>query len=54
MNRRNMVMATTVANKSLRQDISALRNNLRQLIGISKRNVEIQQRMDELGDVVLQ
>ncbi len=54
MNRRNMVMATTVANKSLRQDISALRDNLRQLIRISKRNVEIQQKMDELGDVVLQ
>ncbi|MBI3581740.1 MAG: DUF484 family protein [Nitrospinae bacterium] len=54
MNRRNMVMATTVANKSLRQDISALRDNLRQLIRVSKRNVEIQQKMDELGDVVLQ
>ncbi len=54
MNRRNMVMATTVANKGLRRDLSALRNNLNQLITISKRNVEIQQKMDELGDLVLQ
>jgi uncharacterized protein YigA (DUF484 family) len=49
-----MVMATSVANRGLRQDLSALRNNLKQLIGISKRNVEIQQKMDELGDIVLQ
>ena len=54
MNRRNLVMATTVANKTLRRDLSALRNNLTHLISLSRRNVEIQQKMDELGDLVLQ
>lgn len=54
MNRQNMVLAGRAVNDGLRQDLSAMRNNLRQLIQISKRNVEIQQRMDELGDIVLQ
>lgn len=54
MNRRTTVLATSAANRGLRQDLSALRDNLKQLINISKRNVEIQQKMDELGDIVLQ
>jgi uncharacterized protein YigA (DUF484 family) len=54
MDRQNIVLASRVVNKGLRQDVSTLRNNLKQLINVSKRNVEIQQKMDELGDVVLQ
>jgi uncharacterized protein YigA (DUF484 family) len=54
MNRNNMVLAGRAVNDGLRQDLASMRNNLKQLIQISKRNVEIQQKMDELGDLVLQ
>ncbi|MBI5177810.1 MAG: DUF484 family protein [Nitrospinae bacterium] len=54
MNKRNLVLASKISNTTLRRDVMVLRNNLKQLITTSKRNAEIQQKIDEMGDLVLQ
>lgn len=54
MNRSNTFRARTIANTSLRQDNWVLRKNLKHLIQTTKRNMDIQNRIDELGEIILQ
>ena len=54
MDKRNLVLATKISNTGLRRDMMVLRTNLKQLINASKRNAEIQQKIDDMGDIVLQ
>lgn len=54
MNRSNAFRARKIANTSLRQDNWVLRKNLKHLIQTTKRNMDIQNRIDELGEIILQ
>ncbi len=54
MDKRNLVLASKISNTGLRRDMMVLRNNFKQLINASKRNAEIQQKIDDVGDIVLQ
>lgn len=54
MNRSNAFRARKISNTSLRQDNWVLRKNLKHLIQTTKRNIDIQNRIDELGDTILQ
>lgn len=47
------MMASKISNSGLRSDIMILRNNLKQLVQTSKRNTEIQQKIDEVGDAAV-
>ena len=54
MNRSNAFRARKISNTSLRQDNWVLRKNLKHLIQTTKRNMDIQNRIDELGETILQ
>ena len=53
MDRKTLMMASKISNSGLRRDIMVLRNNLKQLVQASKRNAEIQQKIDEIGEVAV-
>ncbi len=53
MDRKTLMMASKISNSGLRSDIMILRNNLKQLVQTSKRNTEIQQKIDEVGEAAV-
>lgn len=53
MNKRNLALAQKITNTQLRQDNHSLRRSLRQFVRVVKRNLDIQQKMDEIGHLIL-
>ncbi len=53
MDRKTLMMASKISNSGLRSDIMILRNNLKQLVQTSKRNTEIQHKIDEVGEAAV-
>lgn len=53
MDKKTLMMASKISNSGLRRDIMVLRNNLKNLVQASKRNTDIQQKIDEISDVVV-
>jgi len=54
MNEKNVLLLHKVTRNKLRQDNMALKKNLCQLVQITKRNLEIQQKMNEIGKLLLE
>jgi uncharacterized protein YigA (DUF484 family) len=54
MNRQNAMQARKISNSLLRQDNWVLRKNLKHLIRTTKRNIDIQNRIDDLGEMIVQ
>lgn len=54
MNRQNAMRARKISNSLLRQDNRVLRKNLKHLIRTTKRNIDIQNRIDDLGEMIVQ
>ncbi len=53
MDKKTLMMASKISNSGLRRDIMVLRSNLKQLVQASKRNAEIQQRIDDIGELAV-
>jgi len=54
MNEKNVLLLQKITRNKLRQDNMALKKNLCQLVQITKRNLEIQQKMNEVGKLLLE
>ncbi len=54
MNEKNVLLLQKITRNRLRQDNMALKKNLCQLVQITKRNLEIQQKMNEVGKLLLE
>ena len=53
MNGNNAMNARKISNTALRQDNWILRKNLKHIIRTTKRNIDIQTRIDELGELIV-
>ena len=53
MNGNNAMNARKISNTALRQDNLILRKNLKHIIRTTKRNIDIQARIDELGEMIV-
>lgn len=53
MDKKNLVLASKISNSGLRNDIMVLRSNLKHLVQTSKRNTEIQQKIDDIGEIIV-
>ncbi len=53
MNRRNTALSQKISNAQLRHDNVSLKKHLRHLVMATKRNLDIQQKMDDIGQVVI-
>jgi len=53
MNKNNAMLSQKITNTKLREDNQVLRKNLRHLVQATKRNLDIQQKMDEIGESII-